>query len=173
MEITPAERITHQIATQVKNVAFWFGMVAGLLAFAALAFNMWSFRAKLKDDDEKWREERRWEKMTREEDKEEKRQEREEAKRKHSAIDELDKKVTDLIKRVTALENEKLEQREKLALQEQLHQNQLSGKEEEIERLTKLKETMQKCLDLQPLPGWLPGSPGATWGQYIRASSQS
>ena len=81
MEITPAERITHQIATQAKNGAFWFGVVAGLFGFAALAWNMWSFRVKLKNDDEKWREERRLEKMTREEDKMAKKEEREEDKK--------------------------------------------------------------------------------------------
>ena len=174
MEITPAERIIHQIATQAKNGAFWFGVVAGLFAFAALAWNMWSFRTKMKDDDEKWREERRWEKDKRDEDKEEKRKEKEEArkeaKNRQSAIDTLNEKVTDLINRVTALENEKLEQREKRELLERSHRNELSSKQEEIDGLKKQKEIMQKCLDLEPLPGWLPGSSGETWGQHLRAS---
>ena len=186
MEITPAERITHQIATKAKNGAFWFGIVAGLFAFAALAWNMWSFRTKMKDDDDKWREERRLEKVNRDEDKEEKKKEREEdkkekkkereeareeAKKAQSAIDTLNEKVTNLVNRVTELENDKREQREKRELLERLHQKELSSKEEEIKRLKSLKETMQKCLELEPLPGWLPGSSGETWGQHLRVSS--
>ena len=61
MEITPAERITHQIAAQARTGAFWFGIAAALFAFAALGWNIWSFRMKQKDDDEKCREERLWE----------------------------------------------------------------------------------------------------------------
>ena len=177
MEITPAERITHQIAAQAKTGAFWFGIVASLFAFAALAWNMWSFRLKMKDDNEKWREERSWEKIKRDEDMEEKRQEREEAReearQQQSAIDKLNGEVRDLIQRVTKLENEKLEQRENRELLERLHKDELSSKQEEIKDLEKQKKIMQDCLNMEPLPGWLPGRPGETWGQYLRASPES
>ena len=39
MDITPAERITHQVAAQA---------VASLFAFAALTWNIWSFQEKKK-----------------------------------------------------------------------------------------------------------------------------
>ena len=58
-QVSTAELITHEIATKAKNRAFWFGIVASLFTFAALTWNIWSFRMKLKGDDEKWREERR------------------------------------------------------------------------------------------------------------------
>ena len=203
MEITPAERITHQIATKAKNGALWIGVVVGFFAFAALAWNIWSFRMKLKDDDKKWREERRLEKITREEDKKEKKKEREEdktekqkerneareeakkereeareeareeGKKAQSAIDALSEKVTELVKRVTDLETDKREQREKRELLERLHQEELSSKQNEIDLLKQQKKIMKDCLDREPLPGWLPGSPGETWGQYLRASPQS
>ena len=153
---------------------------------------MWSFRVKLKDDDEKWREERRLEKMTieedkkakkeereeeREEDKKEKQKEREEAreeaKKAQSGIDTLNERVTDLVNRVTELETEMGKELEKRQLLERLHQIELSSKQKEIDDLKRLKKIMQNALDMQPLPGWLPGSPGKTWGQHIRASSQS
>lgn len=116
MEITPAERITHQIAAQAKTGAFWFGIAAALFAFAALGWNIWSFRTKQKDDDEKWGEERLLEMRKRDDEKKEaknrrneekeEREEREEANGKQSAIEKLNEQVSDLINRVTKLENE-------------------------------------------------------------------
>ncbi|KAM0795134.1 hypothetical protein BDR22DRAFT_967188 [Usnea florida] len=118
----------------------------GLARFCCLSVQYVGLRAKLKDDDEKWREERRWEKTTREEDRKEKKEEREEDKREKQK------------EREEAREEAK--KREKRELLERLHQTKLSAKEEEIKRLKGLNKSMQNCLDLEPLPGWLPGSPG-------------
>ena len=65
-----------------------------------------------------------------------------------------------MINRVTKLENEKIEQREKRELLETLHRERVSTMHEEIERLKLHKEIMKRCLDLQPLPDWPPGSSG-------------